>query len=144
VTSFVFYASDFGERAVCFGTKISRRPNMRESSEKAPGPSRATATVKTMISSDDSNCPNAATTPAPIITTMATSGVINPTSKHAALTRLKLTTIQPRALTALVVTYATMCANNVKPTNARKRRRPMPGQLLGKAENSFCRTTLLQ
>jgi len=78
------------------------------------------------------------------MTKIAMTGVMNPTSKQAALIRLKLATIQPSAVTFVARMYALMCASNVKLTNPRKRRRLTPGQLLGKAENSFCRTTLLQ
>ena len=117
---------------------------MRASSEKAPGPSSARATTRTSKSSDDLSRPDTASAAAPTVTTTEITGVIKPTSKQAALITLAATIIQPSELTLVVEMYAAVCASNVKLTRPRRRRRPMPGQPLGKAENSFCRTTLLQ
>ena len=117
---------------------------MRASREKAPGPSSATATAKTFNSTADSSRPETAKAPAPNVTMIAITGVIRPTSKHAALIRLKPARIQPGALNLVAEMYVAVCASNVKLTKPRRRRRPMPDQPPGKAENSFCRTTLLQ
>lgn len=126
-----------------FGRRISRRPNMRASSENAPGPRRETATANTIVSTGVCSNPENARALIPIVTTIAISGVIKPTSRQIALIKLKTTTIQPNALTLVAARYARVCASNVKLTSPRKRRRPTPGEPLGKAENSFCRTTLL-
>lgn len=133
---------DFGGRG--FGRKISRRPNMRASSEKPPGPSSATAIARTIKPTENSSTPDTPRTPAPNVTTIAITGVIRPTSKQAALITLRVTRIQPSAVSLVVEMCAAVCASNVKLTKPRRRRRPMPGQPLGKAENSFCRTKLLQ
>ena len=143
VTS-LFLRQDFGECGACFGRRISRRPNMRASSENAPGPRRDTATANPIVSIDVWSNPDKARTAAPTVTKIAISGVINPTSKQAALIKLKTTTIQPSAPTLVAAKCAAVCASNVELTSPRKRRRPTPGPPLGKAENSFCRTTLLQ
>lgn len=117
---------------------------MRASSEKAPGPSSPTTIASTINPIDASIKPEIASTPEPKVTMIAITGVMSPTSKHAALTTLRIISTQPSALIFVVETYAAVCASSVKLTKPRSRRRPMPGQPLGKAENSFCRTTLLQ
>lgn len=128
-----------------FRSKISRLPNMRASSENAPGPSRETAIANTIVSIDVcGGNPEKASAAPPMVTTIAISGVMNPTSRQAALTKLIAPAIQPSACTSVVARYAAVCTSNVKLTSPRKRKRPTPGDPLGKAENNFCRTTLLQ
>ena len=100
-------------------------------------------TARIMISTGGGRCPESATTLDPIATKVAVKGVMKPASRQAALARLSPITIQPTGPTFACVRYGTLSEIKVALTNPRRRRRPKPGQPLGKAENSFCRTTLL-
>ena len=100
------------------------------------------ATLKTIISMKSGDRFAMLTSVAPSVTTTAPTGVRKPVSRHAAVTTLIAMTIQVTAVA--LATYAVVCWISLKLTNARRRNRPTPGQPLGKAENSFCRTTLLQ
>jgi hypothetical protein len=150
-TWFANYRGEGGVR----GMIISRRPNMRRSTEKAPGPRSATAIAMTAINPIVSGSPirfvRGGCSDEPPVTKVVTAimaaaiGVSNPRTSSVPLVAKATPAIQFCHTTPVwSARNSAPWTRPAIPTVALKRSSPRPGGPLGKAENSRCRDRLLR
>jgi hypothetical protein len=147
-------AYDLGDRGA-WGIMISRRPNKRQSTERAPGPSNATAAAMMTTRTAGRGALNRfrvgggnherATPMVASATSAPARGVKNPMNSEIPLAVINEPANQiSNAGLPPSVRYAPPCITAVTPTAARNNSKPTPGHPLGNVENNRCRTCLLR
>ena len=147
-------AYDLGDRGA-WGIMISRRPNKQQSTERAPGPSNATAAALMTTRSAGKGALNRFSTggesherATPMVasaTSAPARGVKNPMNSDIPLAVISAPASQVSNVElALLVRYTPPCITAVIPTAARNSSKPTPGYPLGNAEYNRCRSCLLR
>lgn len=132
---------------------ISRRPNRRESTDNAPGPSSAIAAAtgtksiasRAALNTDGpgSGIHDAATARAPAAIATLTTGVRNPSMRELPASAAQAQTRRWGAHESLhSPKHAMPCRSAGTPTATRSSNRPTPGHPRGNLENNLRRCTL--